>query len=175
MNKKYQHYYDQMKDSKIEVLCAEEKIKAYYLRKYPDRRMMSTLIIFSPEGIVITGDLRPVRTGCMTYGYNLEWFVGELSPQYLAEKFLEIQWSEEYAKDFIKTCIEEMKENEELEKAKEVEDLSSAYCFESSHEFYNTFSGVIDDLSGTGMDYLEQEVGWLSAIQKKFAEEWHKI
>ena len=168
-------YHEQLKDSKIEVLVEAVRVKAYYLRKYPNKRTMSTLLIFTPEGIVITGDLRPVRTGCMTYGYGLEWFVGANSPQYLAEKFLEMKWTEDHARDFVQNRIAEMNENEEYELASRVRDIvEDGGNFENEWVFYNAFSDVLDT-SDMGLDYIEHEVGWLSAIQKRFAEEWHKL
>ena len=54
--------------------------EAYYLRPPEGGRMMSTLITFTPEGIVIMGDLCPDGSGVIScYGYGRKWFVGKLS------------------------------------------------------------------------------------------------
>jgi hypothetical protein len=58
--------------------------------------MMSTLLVFSPEGIILTGDNHPGsksgRGGVIARGYGLEWFSQKLEPDYLAGKFLIEVW-----------------------------------------------------------------------------------
>jgi hypothetical protein len=64
-------------------------------------RMQSCLIMFSPEGINILGDLCPGNdarnSGVHAYGYGLDWFAGHLSWSYLCEKFLSKEWHKELA------------------------------------------------------------------------------
>lgn len=200
----YSWYYDQIKDAVLEPLEVGEKVKSYYLRRWPGRRMMSTLIIFSPEGIVLTGDLRPTqRGGCMTMEYGLIWFCSDLAPRYLAEKFLQKKWqparAEEWLRDHIKDlravpddAVDEEPGEEESgdgqsgestpnpyhtdadRLSKLLEDLSN---FDSPEEFYWALNGAncqtqsYDyEIVDGGVDYDDNEVGWLYAIQRRFAE-----
>lgn len=72
--------------------------KAFYLRKPEGGRMMSTLLVFTPEGIVITGDVRPTREGnASSLGYGVDWFAGALGEDYLCSKFLKKGWHAELA------------------------------------------------------------------------------
>lgn len=75
-----------------------ELYKAYYMHNPLQGRIMSCRIIFSPEGICISGDFSPTPNGaCSNIGYGLQWFSGDLSDDYLAEKFLIKQFVREYA------------------------------------------------------------------------------
>ena len=58
-------------------------------------RMGSTLLMETPEGLVISGDVCPranTRGVISDLGYNLGWFAGTSSADYLASKFLEKGW-----------------------------------------------------------------------------------
>jgi len=94
-------YDEHLKDHYLEKVLDEPKFKAFYLKKQGYGRMESCLIMFSPEGISIHGDLCPgndVRnSGVHAYGYGLEWFAGRLSWSYLCEKFLSQDWHQELA------------------------------------------------------------------------------
>lgn len=95
---KTKDYLEELKDHYLEQVLDEEKFKAFYLREKPDSRMMSTLFIFSPEGIVLMGDLTPqLHSTASCLGYGLAWFAGRLSETYLCEKFLEKRWNQELA------------------------------------------------------------------------------
>ena len=70
-------------------------IQAWYL-KQDAGRCMSTYLIFSTEGIIITGDLCPGPHGggvtSVSYGgYSVGWFSGRLSHDYLCEKFPDVK------------------------------------------------------------------------------------
>lgn len=202
-------YYDQLKDAVVEPLEVGEKVRSYYLRRFPGKRMMSTLIVFTPEGIILTGDLRPAQRGCMTMEYGLTWFCSELEPRYLAGKFLEKKWQPAKAMEWLESHIKDLRaipddaipeddpalngsgESEPGEGkpgknepnpyhadtdrlSKLLEDLSN---FDSPQEFYwalvNTKpeTQVYDyDTVSCGEDYDDNEVGWLYAIQRRFAE-----
>lgn len=70
--------YERIKNSKLYPLASCGEITAFYLRESPDTRIMSTLVLFTPEGIVITGDLCPGRNGVIIRGYDLSWFASHL-------------------------------------------------------------------------------------------------
>ena len=63
-------------------------VQAYYLKRPGGSRCMSTYIMFTPEGIMITGDLCPHYGVVSNHGYGVGWFSGQLSPSYLCKKFM---------------------------------------------------------------------------------------
>ena len=89
------HYLEQVLDT--------DRFKAFYMRAPGLGRMESCLIMFSPEGINILGDLCPGNdtrnSGVHAYGYGLDWFAGRLSWSYLCEKFLSKEWHRELAEE----------------------------------------------------------------------------
>src|SRR6185295_12797554 len=86
---------------------------AYYMRDPDQGRMMSTLFVFTPEGIVIMGDLCPEGPGnggsISSYGYGIGWFSKKLSEYYLCEKFLHRVWQADVAARWVREHIDEMK------------------------------------------------------------------
>lgn len=101
---------ESLKDHFLEQILDTEKFKAFYLREKPDSRMMSTLIIFSPEAIILCGDLTPARNGNVSVlGYGLHWFAGFLSEGYLAEKFLQKGWHQNLAERELTDLVAQIK------------------------------------------------------------------
>lgn len=91
---------ESLRDHVLEEFPAGDRIRAFYLKKPGGGRMMSTLILFTPEGIVICGDLNPHPTGrgsASCFGYGLPWFASELDGGYLCSKFLDKEWQNELA------------------------------------------------------------------------------
>lgn len=85
------------------VLSPVDQVRAFRLEIPGEGRMESTLLIFSPEGITITGDLCPgLRGVCSAYGYDEAWFAGRLSSGYLCEKFLRTDWHAKLAAEEIR-------------------------------------------------------------------------
>lgn len=66
------------------------EVQAYYLKAPGKARWESTYIMFTHEGIVLSGDLCPSYGVVSNYGYGVEWFSNELSPSYLCEKFMTV-------------------------------------------------------------------------------------
>lgn len=176
------HAYEQIADTTLHPLQEQGPVKAYYLKKYPDSRMMSTLLIFSPEGITITGDLRPCRNGVTIMGYGLEWFTGKLEPRYLAEKCLSgDHYDSERARAEIEQAIRDA--TKDAWAYRDEGSLSQAKAvragFRALEEFrdwsegavYDAFRVALDDgVYGIGRDYDTGDFAWLSAIQRRFAE-----
>lgn len=95
-------YRDMLKNHFLEEVLDSPKFQAFYLKEPGLGRMQSTLILFTPEGIIITGDLCPgndPRNSGVTssLGYGINWFAGKLSPCYLCEKFLSEGFHKEIA------------------------------------------------------------------------------
>lgn len=94
-------YEEDLKDHYLEQVLDTDKFKAFYLRQPGMGRMQSCMIMFSPEGINLLGDLCPGNdsrnSGCHAYGYGLSWFAQKLSGSYLCEKFLTKAWHPELA------------------------------------------------------------------------------
>lgn len=95
---------EELKDHTLEQVLDTEKFKAFYMRPPGGGRMMSTLFLFTPEGIVIMGDLCPGHSGgngvVSALGYGLRWFTEELSGDYLCQKFLQKGWHAELAREW---------------------------------------------------------------------------
>lgn len=97
-----EYRYDEM----FEKHCLEQvldtgKFQAFYLREPSMGRAQSCMILFSPEGINILGDLCPGNdarnSGVHAAGYGLAWFAGRLSWSYLCGKFLSKEWHKDLA------------------------------------------------------------------------------
>ena len=91
-------YYAELKDATLEVVELGQFAQVFCLRKYPDRSLMSTHLIFTPFCVIITGDNRVENHGVQALGYGLDWFRRAHDPDYLAGKFLETRWVPEMAK-----------------------------------------------------------------------------
>jgi hypothetical protein len=170
------HMLEELKDHILVPLESGPHVKAFYLKRPNEGRMMSTLILFTPEGIVIQGDLAPSRNGNISnMGYGLNWFRGELGGEYLCEKFLERKFVSQYASEEIRREILRQRYEREIdfEKARDLWDIA---------DMPDDFTGPViaydfwtQDLSQEGSDcpgygFEPREAGWLCAIQQKFAE-----
>lgn len=97
-----QWYYEQIKDAVLVPKLVAEQVRIYHLKRNPESWNMTTVLVFTPGMIVISGDLHPGRgdncNGIICTGYDFNWFCGQLSWDYLAEKFLDKKWvPEEFA------------------------------------------------------------------------------
>ena len=102
------HMRESLKDHTLEKIAdvpcegdlykPESRIVAYRLQPPKKTRCMSTLLTFTPEGIVLQGDLTPGHHGMVSaIGYGLDWFAGPLGESYLCGKFLQETWIQEIA------------------------------------------------------------------------------
>lgn len=113
-----------------EITSADAAIRAFYLRQQRASRINATLVVFTPEGISIMGDLVPGNNGVVSaFGYGIDWFASELSPDYLACKFLRQEFSCRAAADYL-------------------EDQLSNY---EGHALYDDVPDAIEALRGDGM------------------------
>ncbi len=156
------------------LVSRTKEVTAFYL-KAPGTRMMSTLLLFTPEGIVLQGDLTPERKGSLSdLGYGPGWFSGKLSEGYLCEKFLEHKWVPERAAEELRDpdgewlCDQPKKVRDRvLEIAEEIDggDMQPGMVAEELQ--YLDFD-LVDGVPG--YTWEPGEAGWLCAIQQRFAE-----
>lgn len=167
---------DQLKEMSLVPVQEGDKLSAYYIRK-PDTRIMSTLLVFSPEGIALMGDFTPEHHGSVSaFGYGRAWFVGELGPDYLAEKFLEKKWNSEVAVEELRDPTSYWREGREPAVLEKLDDLAQEVVHGLAAE-----AEIHDLLTDLGFDYCDGLPGWgydpsemvrLCAIQRKFAQLW---
>lgn len=128
-----------------------------------------------PLRTIIFGDLVPRRNGVVSnLGYGLNWFVSELSPSYLAGKFLDNNfWDANVAKEeflfFMGLAKKEDPEawlgyTDTIRKIGPIQ-FENEYLFHES--MFSLFRGY-DHSFGYG--YKPQEYRWLAAIQQRFRE-----
>ena len=161
-------------------LVQDGAVTAYYLKDPAQGRMMSTMILFTPEGIVLLGDLTPNCNGVISsYGYGVDWFAKPLSEGYLCSKFLAEEYVPGAAQEDLRDpnshwrevegpfpTVEEKSRLERLDEiAEELDEHDAEWlCRELEDAGY-----VIDD-GPPGFTYNPHEAGWLCAIQQRFAE-----
>jgi hypothetical protein len=170
---------ESLKNHVLELLSQTETVSAWYLKRPGKTRMMATLITFTPEGIVLQGDLTPGQNGNVSVGgYGIGWFSGDKSEDYLCEKFLTKEFVPELAIEYFKDQIfrwrrEDPNGNFSKEQAREAwDDIVTLERNQEvySHTFYELYSETFNDTPECGYGYNLGEAGWLCAIQQKFAE-----
>lgn len=160
-----------------EITKPDATVRAFYLAK-PGERAQSTLIVFTPEGIALMGDLTPNNHGDVSaIGYGLDWFASNLSTDYLCSKFFAKTWIPQRAIDRVREMAAERLEEYEDPKKQEA-------LLEIAHDIDNHDIGqdglicalgdidIHDETYEIGMDYDPNKAGLLIAIQRRFAELW---
>lgn len=171
---------DELKNHVLEEALPETgEFQAFYMKEPGQGRMMSTLFVFTPEGIVIMGDLCPGgpknQGSISTFGYGLGWFAGRLSEGYLCEKFLSRVWQVKVAEEWCREHIEELKKDadaDSLKKLPEWEELLSRLQGEEigNESFHETLRDLDYEVEDEGCDYPLNTAGWLCALQQRFSE-----
>jgi hypothetical protein len=177
------HMRESLKDHILVPHVQTEKLSAWYLKRPKEGRMMSTLIVFTVEGIVLMGDLTPCQNGVISVlGYGVDWFGSQKSESYLCEKFLWKEFVPELAVSHMKERLCECRRhassgNSRLRltkaKAREVwDELDNLMKYQElhAHAFYDLYSDVFDDTPEGCYGYNRADAGWLCAIQQRFAE-----
>ncbi len=172
------HMRESLKDHVLETVVETEKVQAYYLKKPGDGRMMSTLILFTPEGIVLQGDLTLGRNGNVsTLGHGRRWFSGDLSGSYLCEKFLHRVFVPAYAIEGLRYEILQQRRQGDItkERARELwrDCPTISDDFRGPQETYDFWTDDLRNRDGDGCPgygYEPGEAGRLCVIQQKFAE-----
>lgn len=151
----------------LEVLVETEHVQCYRLRE-PGTRNCLIQITATPEGICIQGDYTPEDRHGTCAAKPLAWFAGDLSPDYLAEKFLHKGWHAELARTDLKALLD----------AGEIDAGLYTTLTGATHDgeaaFYTTCTEVgrdpVDGVPGWGYD--PNAVYRLSKIQRTFACLW---
>jgi len=147
----------------------------FHLRN-PARSMYQVWITFLPTGIVITGDLRITNEHALgsCESKDERWFAGELDAEYLASKFLKKRWCPELAANSLSELLDERLGEHKLDRMKRLIELLQRRAMEYQ-DFEDECDGLIDYGDGLpGYGYAPSEVGWLYALQRKFAELYAK-
>ena len=136
-----------------------------------------------PQGLAIAGDICPKTHGVISStGKGFLWFSGDLSRDYLCEKFLEKEWVPEEAMDHLRFMLKEYAtggEYLEPEETRPVKDAiraglyysspcSTAQCF---YEWYEDMFG--DGADAIGYGYNRQDADILVAIHATFRRLYH--
>ncbi len=154
------------------------RVRAWYLRRPSEGRMMSTLVLETPEGLVICGDLCPRDRGVVSdLGYGAAWFAGQLSPDYLCSKFLRKEWVPEAAAEKLLDLIAEAVTEGDLS----AEDAATHGAeVRNEHDLTPDRAREIFENAGlrefTDYDWNEydpNDTRWLIAIQRRFAALYH--
>ena len=161
---------------------------SFLLTTKPGYRGIGTCVItFLPTGIVITGDVAPGHNGIVSSrGYGIEWFAGQNSPSYLAEKFLSQRWVEDHCAELLVEQADDLKDTAEADglpepdKAKELRSIADEIKRRElmMHEVYERLQDLDDGLVDDGMPghwYDPWEMATLAAIQERFAAEYHRL
>jgi hypothetical protein len=177
------HMRESLKNYVLVPLQGGKDIQAFYLKKPGDGRMMSTLILFTPEGIVLQGDLTPGRNGNVSVlGYGVGWFASDLSEDYLCEKFLQKEFIADKAKRAIQESILERRKEGSIdrEKARELWYETVKQWDHNLDDPHDAHAFWTECLEQDGADcpfygYEPGEAGWLCAIQQRFATLYNEM
>jgi len=165
-----------LKDHILEELPGSDQLKAFYLKKPGEGRMLSTLFVFTPEGIVVMGDLCPGgprnQGSISVYNYGLAWFSTELSEHYMCGKFLGEVWQSEVALGWVRDNRKELVA-EGISQDDLIQLEASLEGGEMSEQDFRQdleAAGYECDDGVPGYDYDLDEAGWLCALQQRFSE-----
>lgn len=154
-------------------------------------RIDSCRIVFTPEGIILHGDLCPEsnKGAVSNFGYGLDWFSRPQSGDYLCSKFLGMGLVPERAIEEIQEWIDHYEEYEgegggeewEEEKAERIEALQEVIegldCGDMGPErLYDALSEISHSLVDDGIPgwyYPTRDANLLIAIQRRFVELYH--
>lgn len=168
-------------------------VSAYRLHNPAYGRLESCLLLDTPEGFVIMGDMSPNNFhGCTSnFGYSLAWFAGNLSINYLLEKVhLEKSWQPELALADLTEWLKSLLENEcmseetkawakkELERGMSTDEFT---CQDDMNAYFDDMGVSLDaqEAAESVEHWMEvispwgpslNDVALLYAIQKRFSE-----
>lgn len=171
------HMVESLKDHELTIIADTPPIKAFYMKR-PGTGMFSVLVVFTPEGIGLTGDLTFGDGGVWSakYHYGLGWFSGDLSEDYLCSKFLKSDhWdADRAAADYSFEPNEDDDGRLEFEK-REIRQRLKDGGIDNPNDLYDEMDeqshlgfDVSDGVPGYGYD--PAAAGWLCAVQQRFRE-----
>lgn len=188
MTKPHERWNLDMKEriAQVETWCANHvltplietpPVKCYRVGRRGERNY-SFLVTFDPEGIVLQGDITPEPNGSTSRGKDLWWFAANLSPDYLAEKFLQPRVTVERAKYDLDTMLDDLLDDptdwnvgaaaaiRRAQRQVDNGDLDGA-----AHTLNE--EGLNDERS-LGFGYDPQQVVVLAGLQRTFSRLWWK-
>jgi hypothetical protein len=177
-----------MSELALTRVCNCDPIVAFQLAK-PSTRINSCMIVFTPEGIVIMGDLVPESNhGAISMrGYGLAWFASKLGEDYLCSKFLETEYVPETAREYVAWLAKSMVEDDDESNAERHRVLSEALEADpDAHGDHFGDQGAFVELmteadyydavtDGCGWDYNPRDASVLCAIQQRFSEAYTEL
>lgn len=156
-----------------EVTPPGSPVRSFYLMDADFGMQGSTLLTFTPEGIIIQGDRRPGENGVVSSkDYTLDWFCGDLAEPDVCEAFLQKAWQPTVAVEDARALLRTR-----------TFDATTTLCLDLM--LAQVEDGVLDEaqlrerllpygfsraeVDAVGHDYPLGDAGWLCAIQQKFA------
>ncbi len=144
-------------------------VRAWYIRR-PGTGMYRSLILDTPEGVVITGDSPDRAMGC---GRQLRWFVAENGPRYLASKFLTQVWCPDIAEAHVAKLVSESGPDDSWVAEIVVAMTETDW---TQHSYLESVAWILEDAGfdtdgvwpDHGYDAVDEAV--LAAIQQRFRD-----
>ena len=164
----------EMKGHQLTSVCATLAVKSYRMAT-PNERAFSVLVTFTPEGIVLQGDITPTRYGtCSCTGYGLDWFAKPMEEDYLAEKFLQERYVHELAREAFLLDIRGHNEDadgpDKIDERLYMQRWDSELYEEDEEEAGELYKKAFGRYPEGWLWYDPHESAVLCAIQLKFSE-----
>lgn len=151
------HMKQGMEECRLEEFPAGEKIRGFYLKRAGGGRMGSVMILFTPEGIIIAGDMNPLRRRGAALGpYGLKWFASSLEEDYLCGKFLDEEWQSGMAIRYCRQMAAEI-----------LQGLHDSEVGSELRKLSDERAGLTDDIQNYRRDRNDVKAGDDSALQKE--------
>ena len=173
-----QQYAESLAGHELTVVADTPLVKCFRMAK-PGTRVMSVVITFTPEGIVIQGDFTPERNGSVScIGYSLAWFAGRLGGSYLCEKFLTQRYVLELAVAELRDPQSHWREDATPDQLAGLDECARrvADYYYGPERLYDALAdlGYPCDEGTPGFNYDPKESAALHAIQKRFSQLYHQ-
>ena len=162
---------------RLVVLADTPQVKAFRVAQ-PGTGNLMFEVVSTPYGVTLFGDVCFDDVGPVGAMKPLGWFVGELSPDYLAGKFgLSQGFRAELARAHVEDAIQQMRARPEDYStspgdAERIEELwSDALGFESDRDYIDTWAELLGDNLGDGCPGWGRDprsVAVLAAAQRTF-------
>jgi hypothetical protein len=108
--------------------------------------------------------------GVVSNRYGIGWFSGDLSEDYLCQKFLGKEWVPDRAKDSLKDMLEDEDSGLGEEQKESIRRAIYGDTFDDPTLFGIWWQDTFDDYpESIGYGYNPGSAGWLSAVQQRFS------